>query len=242
MFEYRERLCAQALREFEALEDLEGIAYATQLLAREKPIHKARSMLERSVRIMRQIGNDAGLISCLDSLASFTCIGGDREACQAMKKEALAIARALDDLENTANMLYSLGITEEGVGPQRAAMFEEAASIFATLGHAFDEGRCLAYCATLACQEDEAPNKEALLRQALELFAKTGKGAMMSYCYDALAELAHDRNDDESAATLELASRTAWPTGEHLEGVNPCPSELNYETLRDAMRRLCGGY
>ncbi len=239
IFDYRERLCIEALDHFQAIQEPVGMANAMRLLAREKPSHEAKAMVEQSLAMMRSAGDATGIIKCLDNLGHLAFIEGDRQLGQKLKNEALTHAIDKGDKEDIARVLFSIALTEKD-GPERVARFEEAARLFEEQGRIGAQAQSLAYCAILACDDSQVSRKESHLHRAIELCREIGNNVLVSTCYDGLAEAARQRGDETLATYYESASRECSDIPQIVENLAFGPAKLNYETLRELMRQVMG--
>jgi tetratricopeptide (TPR) repeat protein len=218
----------------------EGLARLEDLLARgpASPSVRARALnaagnlawpmgeLERAaaaygeaLALHRSVGNDVGVVTTLDGLASVARLRGRLPEALDLGEEVIALARRLDDRYGLAMYLNNYAITLMHAGqPARAtALHEEALAIRRELGDAYGVGMSLLNLANLARAAGEHERQGALARECIDLCRASQNMHLMTYALAKLGDWARDGADADSAREhylkgLGLALRTPEPT------------------------------
>ncbi len=238
IFEYRERHCQEALGLFREINNKKGIAYALWVLATARPEEEARRLLEESFAIARSANDPEGVIRALRCLSTRLSVAGNTDRAVLLMREALDLARDLEDKEAIATTLFQLGISFEGGKLEKQAILEEAQDMFRQLGRKGPLARSLEVCELLACDDEDLDQREVYLEEALTIREELGDAEMEAACLDRLAGIARVRGDTERADYLEARSREiAEPLQiprEFLEMV----SRGDIDAVREAMREM----
>ena len=110
----------------------------------DDPPERVRAMLEESVRLFREEGDDWGVALALIPLGDLALLGGDVPGARAMHEEVLAHARAIDDDHMTAQAQDQLALDALLAGEMPAARSHLTAA--AELLVALHDHEGMAYC------------------------------------------------------------------------------------------------
>jgi predicted ATPase/DNA-binding XRE family transcriptional regulator len=160
-----------------------------------------RRLLEESVSVAGQIGDQAVLALALRHLSMAIKREGDEAASRAALEAALHAARLADDRRELAFTLVSLGATLEQSGDTRAAtnLLDEGLAIAAEVGDAGPIGWALTILGAIARKGGNLERAEGLLEEALAVARPMGYWAVVVAALAQIATLAQARGNDETA-------------------------------------------
>jgi tetratricopeptide (TPR) repeat protein len=125
----------------------------------------------------------------------------DIEQSAVLAESALAIARQINDPEQTALAIHLLGVAERGRGRwgRAAALMEDARVRWCALGTPTNEAMALVNLSTIAYHQGDVATSAQRAEEALVLFRATGHASGVARALRELARLAVDRGDDGRA-------------------------------------------
>ena len=138
--EWCARILAKERATERTLELTKTLSAAGNLAWHQTDYPAARSLLEESLAISRDLGDRGGIASSLNNLGNVAIEQGDYPTARTLYEESLSIRRELGDRRNIAAVLGNLGIIayEQGDLTASRALSEEALTISRELG---DQGR-----------------------------------------------------------------------------------------------------
>lgn len=203
LFEIRKQLSVEALALLRQVDDKQGVAHALRIQARASNIDEARILLNESLEICESIGDIRGTALAFNVLGCLVGLYDDRAEGTRLKRQALNVARSLNDDELTAELSLSLGLGFEGPSAEHRAILEEAASTYERLGFRMQQAQCLILCAQLACEEDDWDRKSEYLGRVLQIAREYGSESLQCTSLDLLIDVL--RNQGKDAVAEELA-------------------------------------
>lgn len=146
------------------------------LASRQGDRSNSRAMLEESLRLFREIGDQWGVAWALDNLGMIVLADGDYAQAQSMLDRSLALFHDAGDKRGTACVLDNLGWTAlmRGEHGQARTRFEEALAAFREIGDRRGEGRALGNLANVLRIQGDLGQARALLAQSVEACRPAG--------------------------------------------------------------------
>ncbi len=183
--------------------------------------HYARSRLEQSLALFRQLNDELGVAEVLDTLGDLAWALGDLGRGVGYYTESLALRRRLGQPGPVAMSLYSLGrlYVDHNDNQAAATCFAEAMTIIEALADRRGLALTINGLGRLALNEQAYILAGERFRHALHLFHQLGNKVDIAECFEELALVAHAAGDQQRAATL-------WAAGEALR------QEINIHALR----------
>jgi tetratricopeptide (TPR) repeat protein len=186
-----DQLSDEALQMFREVGDEGGVAACL----------RQQFKFEESLAICQRTNNQPGLVRTLERLGCIAASRQDANKTVEYLKEALKVARDLNDDEILADVLKTTGICWPDDATLCRNALLEAAELYRQLGHRRDCAASLMICAQLTC-DDDAPLKRQCLESACALWHDLERHEMERICLDLLAEMAGDRGDHVIAREL----------------------------------------
>ena len=136
----------------------------------------AARVLEQALDISRDIGNRPGQANALTYLGSVRRLTGDNPAAARDLEQALGIYREFGDRGGEVEALNEAGTLHRACGDLRQAgsCHQLALSLARQIGSSWDEAHALAGLGRCALGAGHAARAADMLRQALEIFQRTG--------------------------------------------------------------------
>jgi predicted ATPase/class 3 adenylate cyclase len=184
---------------------------ASTLAAAAGDLESARMLAADRLEVCRSIGGDADLASALSGLANVTAATGENDAAAELYEQAVTHARRAGARTELASVMSNLGylslLTED---PAAAlATCREAAVLFEELAVEVEAaGAWLNVAAALLMLRRPADAGPPLVR-SLTTYAELQHADGISYCLDAAAALAVQRQDLHTAGLLVGAAEAA---------------------------------
>lgn len=174
----------------------------------------AVAMLNESVTLQRDLGDDHGLMGALNNLGMVVISMGNHELALPLFEEALATGRRLGDKARVATLIGNLAVVLNQTGDLDRAeqLLEESLSIRRELGHKRGIALALGNLAELSRTRGNYSKPVELLSESLVLFNEVQDKMGVAKTLDGFAAimLAQGRFD---RATLLLSSADALLTG-----------------------------
>ncbi|HEU5102593.1 MAG TPA: tetratricopeptide repeat protein, partial [Roseiflexaceae bacterium] len=194
----------------------------------------ARSRLEQSLALWRDMGCTNGLVHVLFYL-SYVILGqGDPAAARILSEECLTLAREMGDRWQAAFALIGLGAVDQAQGAYASAAhcFEESMALFRELGETWGLAVALGDLGELVFRQGNLAQAELCFRESLELWRGLGDPWLTSRSIENMATIIHHRGDVVRAARLlgaaevlrESIGAFVWP--EHARAIAQVRSEL----------------
>jgi len=155
-------------------------------------LSRAAAILQESVVLFRQLGDESGLANALDSLGDIAWFSGDFEAGKAYYAESLSLLRQGGDSSRIGLSLYSTGRLHVDYGYyQEATVFlEEGLRLLESVPHWRGVAMCLNALGRLAFFQGDLPLAASRFAEALQWFDKLGNQMEIAECLQELAVLA----------------------------------------------------
>jgi predicted ATPase/DNA-binding SARP family transcriptional activator/Tfp pilus assembly protein PilF len=161
----------------------------------------ARSAIEESLAIQRELGEPRGIAESLNSLALVAWNQGEYGSARALHEEGLAIRRALGEPRGIATALTNLGLVAWAQGDYGSArtLYEEALEVWRDLGDPRALAACLANLGNVLQDQEEPRAACRCHEESLALRRELDDRSGMADSLATLGLLAHSRGDGETA-------------------------------------------
>jgi predicted ATPase len=166
----------------------------------------ARSELEESAAIWREIGDKRGLalsLSCSGSLGFIALYEGRVAAARAFFEEGVAIWRELNDQWGLATAFYGLAaaVRRDDTAAARPIV-EESVALFREVGDRYNLGGALCVLGGIAQSEGDLARARALYEESLALSRELDNKGSISIVLLFLGDLAQNQGDEQRALKL----------------------------------------
>jgi predicted ATPase/class 3 adenylate cyclase len=211
-----------------------GLAAGAHLAALAGNVVVAEQRYEESIRILRELGDEAGLAEALRGFAELTAERGQSGQAREAAEESLELFTALNDRGAMAGRLRFLGelALEQGAVREARDLLGRALAVAREAGDARNVVRITHSLADLELSAGNLDQAEDLYRSALLKSRDTPHEAVAAHCLLGLAAVAGARGEAEEAGRL-------WSAGERLAdrlGMRFDPSaQAHYEQVLAAL-------
>ncbi len=164
----------------------------------------ARSLLEESLAIQRQLGEQAGIAISLSNLGAAAIQRGDHAVARSLHEESLAIRRQLGDKVDIAVSLNDLGgaVIQQGDYAMARSLLEESLTIRRQLGDKAGIAVSLNNLGMVAIQQGDHAIARSLLEESLLLCREVGDKWLNAAALDTLGDLTRAQGDHAVARSL----------------------------------------
>jgi predicted ATPase/class 3 adenylate cyclase len=164
----------------------------------------ARSWLEESLTIWREIGDKRGVATLLNNLGWVGWHQGDYTAARTLSEEALALHRDIGDARGIALALNNLGwvATSQGDYPRACSLHQESLGLRRGLGDKRGIAFAMTNLAEAVHQQGDYGRARMLLEEALTHLREVGDKQLIANAGRVRAQAAHDQCDDQRATVL----------------------------------------
>jgi tetratricopeptide (TPR) repeat protein len=165
---------------------------------------KARALLEGSLAIRRELGDQSEIARLLLELANALPIQGEPESARTLLEESLMIWRELRLQRGIAWSLFHLGDAMWDQGDRLAArsLYEQSLAIFREVGDLPGIAQSLLHLGEVAQQEREYEQAAVFYEEELAIRREIGDRERIAGSLDRLGLLAWDQGDHPRAAAL----------------------------------------
>lgn len=170
-----------ALRSFELLGDLNGVADVHRLQAEIDRaggrFEAAEATLRQTLELYRDIGNQVGIIGCLNQLSGIVAGHGDPDESMALCDEALSISRRIGHLPGRVSALSNKASLLAGIRDNLDGAFEllqEALTVSRSCGNLAMVSESLSEVAVVLHRLGDLPGAIQHLSEALDLTRRVG--------------------------------------------------------------------
>ena len=185
------------------------VLFSAGVLAGEQGDYPAaRSLVEESLAISRELGDVRGVGIALNALAAHARDYGDLSAARVLFEESLQVWRTLGDRVLIARSLSNLATVARLEGDLALArtLFHECLTIFRELGDRTGMAWSLNYEGDVARAQKQMAAAGELYGQSLALFRELGDDWGMAGCLADLGSLACEQSDFETARSVYTES------------------------------------
>ena len=175
----------------------------------------ARSRLEASAEICRELGDKRGLAYALSFLSLVLTHQGDLASARPPAEEGVRLFREDGgDRWGLGIALTNMGVVLEAQADYELAisLFEESAAIFRKLGDRWPLSIPLRHLGIVASRQGDHARAEALYRESLATLRELGERWLISLCLEELAGAASAQGEYDRAARLWGAEETICET------------------------------
>ena len=182
------------------------------LLDTRAEVARAAELFEEDVALYRELGDQSGTASALNSLGSAVRNAGDVERARPLFEEALAIRREMGDEPGQATALYNLGCLalDEGDRARGRAMLEEGLALDAKAGDEWGVAADVHALGVAALDAGELDEARGLFVRALEAFRDVGDADRVAEVLGSMAGLAGATGDPVRSARLAGTAEATW--------------------------------
>ncbi len=161
----------------------------------------ARSLLEESIALAREVGDKGRVAYALLSLGSVLSGQDEYDRTNALLEESLALFRELSDTEGMAWSLYILGRVRFAQGDTVSArvLAEESLTQCQAMKHQDVLARALDLLGQCALRQGEASKAQALFEESLALFRLLGEQRNIAWSLSRVARAAAVQGDNAAA-------------------------------------------
>jgi predicted ATPase/DNA-binding SARP family transcriptional activator len=164
----------------------------------------ARSLLEESLAIYRELGDAEGIAFSVNNLGRVACCQGDMASARSLFEESLAIYRELGDQGSVAHVLSYLGHVDTCQGDYALArsLLEESLTIGRKLGNKGSIAFSLSYLGIVAHEQRDYALAHILLEESLTIYRELGDKGGIARVLSNLGRAAYFEGDYDSARSL----------------------------------------
>jgi len=181
----------------------------------------ARTCLEESLAIYREVGDERGVAAVLNNIAWVACELTDLDAARSLSREGLTLNKKLGETRGVAVALNNLGWVAQYVGDSRAARAYHAESL--ELRRRIGDQRGIVFAlVNLAWAEQHHGDYERslnLIAEALEVVRPLNDRLLEGFALLIRAQVFHDQLRLSKAAELLPSSRAKWLEAGNRSGV-----------------------
>jgi predicted ATPase/class 3 adenylate cyclase/Tfp pilus assembly protein PilF len=172
----------------------------------------ARSLMEESLSLQREIGDKMGIAHSLGSLGNVACDQGDHLAARSLHEESLSIRREIGDKRGIANSFNGLGIVAYDQGDYVIArsLHEESLSIWREVGDKRGIAHSLGSLGIVAYEQGDYAIARSLYEESLSMQREVGDKKGIANSLSSLGIVAYDQGDYAIARSLYEESLSIW--------------------------------
>jgi predicted ATPase len=178
------------------------VLFAAGVLASEQGDHRAaRTLLEESLQIARELNDTRGVGIALNALAANARDDGDMSTSRALFEQSLEVWRDLNDRAMVARALSNVASVVKSQRDYALArsLHEESRVIFEELGDSTCIAWSLNYQGDVAQEQGEISVARKMYEQSLSIFRKVGDKWGIAGCLMDLGNLARDEGDEKKS-------------------------------------------
>ena len=177
---------------------------AGELAFGQGDLPRAAQLLEESLLLYRELGDEEGVAVVLVELGQVARARGEHERAAALSEEGLALSRKVGESRAAAIALNTLGHVERWRGDREGATarYEQSLALFRELGHEWGGAYALANLGVVALEGGDLERAQALSEESLSLYEKRGDKGGVALALINLGDVARKRGDEERAAAL----------------------------------------
>jgi predicted ATPase/DNA-binding CsgD family transcriptional regulator len=171
---------------------------------------RATALLEQSLALRQELGDQSGAASVLNNLALVAVAQGDLARGRALHEQCLAILRTLGDRRRIGQSLNNLALVahQQGDDAGATALLDESLAIARDQGDAWEVAARLGNLAAIARREGDRARATEHLTESTTLFRALGERGRLAECLVEFAALAAAQGQPERAARLGGAAET----------------------------------
>jgi predicted ATPase len=178
------------------------VLFAAGALATEQGDHRAaRTLLEESLQIARELNDTRGVGIALNALAATARDDGEMSTARSLFEESLVVWRGLNDRAMVARALSNVASVVKSQRDYALArtLHEESRVIFEELGDSTGMAWSLNYQGDVAQEQGEVSVARELYEHSLSIFRKLGDKWGVAGCLMDLGNLARDAGDEKKS-------------------------------------------
>jgi len=177
---------------------------AGALASEQRDYDEATRLIQQSLEISRQLGDDRGQAVSLNALAVFARDSLDHERARTLLEESLIVWRRIGDQIGVARALSNLANVLKMQGDYETArsLFEDCLSLFGELGHRAGVAWSHNYLGDVAREQNDPEAAKSLYEQSLIIFRELGDQWGIASSLADLGNLARDQKDFKAAHSL----------------------------------------
>jgi predicted ATPase/DNA-binding XRE family transcriptional regulator len=165
---------------------------------------RAVALLEESLALYRELGDEVGVAIVLSELGQATRAQGDHDRAAALSEEGLACSRELGERNAAAIALNTLGHIERQRGElaSATARHEESLTLFGEARNERGVAYTLSNLGVAALERGDLERASALYRESLSRYEGLGDNSGVALVLAHLGDVARERGDQERATAL----------------------------------------
>jgi predicted ATPase/class 3 adenylate cyclase len=169
---------------------------------------RAEALVEGSLAIFRERGEQDRVASALNSLGTIKRSLGDVESARPLLEESIRVRRELGDERGTAGALSNLGVLafEQGDLDEAEARFTETLALDRAHGNEWGAAVALDNLAAVALERGDVERSRELVSETLGLVERLGDQELIAFGLEKAAVLAALQNDAARAGRLAGAA------------------------------------
>jgi predicted ATPase/class 3 adenylate cyclase/Tfp pilus assembly protein PilF len=198
------RILGKAGAQERTLECAKALNAAGVLAYLQGDYRAAREVLEKSLAIMRELGDRSGIALSLNSLGNVACEQGDFGLGRALHEETLAIRRELGDRWGVAVSLNNLGnlACDQGDFASARAPLEESLAILRELGDRASIAAPLNNLGEVAGYQGDFIAARSLFEESLSIYRELGDRSGIALLLNNLGVVASNQGEFVTARSL----------------------------------------
>ncbi len=182
---------------------------------------RAEALLEESLALYRELGDQRGIALSLNMLGNVAWVRGNTAAARSLTEEALALYGEVDDKEGAAGSLFSLALlaSSQGEYARACALYEESLALQRELGNKMAIAHTLSQLAkALFDSQGDQARVRSLLEECLTLSHEAGFKEGMAAAQCLFGQLALGQGDLVTARSLAEESVVLYKEMGHRYG------------------------
>ena len=185
-----------------------ALSGAGSLATAQGDARRARELLEASLALWREVGDDAWTSRVLHNLGVLALLEGDEARATALLEESLALARDLDDPDfaqtgQILNLAYlAIAALSRGDHPRATELAQQSLALSRAAGFAPGISEALNTLGWVAVEEGDTARAALLLSESLALLRDTGNRQGLPWNLESAAAVAGSLGHGTRAARL----------------------------------------
>jgi predicted ATPase/DNA-binding CsgD family transcriptional regulator len=199
---------------------------------------RATALLEQSLHLRQELGDQSGAATVLNNLALVAVAEADLTRGRELHEESLAILRSLGDPRRIGQSLNNLALVlhQQGDDERATSLLEESLALARNGGDTWEVAARLGNLGEIARRQGNLRHAALLLAESLTLFHALGEKRRVGECLVEIAGLAAAQGRSHAAATLGGAAEVLREvTGSPAEPMEQASIETSSATARSAL-------